>query len=974
MVMAEADASRKSRFSQVRSDGPRQYPKLNAHFARGGISRDIHLLGNMLGETIIKQEGRQVFDLEERLRILSKKVRRSRSMRLRNKYQNEITELASSLSYQNCLSMIHAFSTYFQLVNLSEDHHRLAVLRQREANLHRLNGKKKSKKPFRVAESIYDLIYTFKEMGMSLEEVLEFFQNLRVELVFTAHPNEARRRTILEKTFDISTLLDNLEQIREMSSFERKQLLTEMRANVTSLWQTDEARDRDLSVWDEVKIGLYYMREIVFPMIPVVCARLEDAIAQVYDTEGADRLPTFLFYGSWRGSDRDGNPKVTPELTLQTVKLLRESIIKLYDAKLFDLTDKLSQSTHITTFSNELLDSLEKEKHLNPDVWVEIKDSNQYEPYRAKLTFMHNKLMETLKEPRSPSPSYGNASEFLTDLSIIYSSLIQNGAEDVADSFVLPLLRQIRTFGFEFACLDIRQHSRKHEAIVSDILYQNEISSNYSALSEKEKSGLLTDLILERRQDTIVLPENWKNDEARSDYRVFETIKLIHQEYSQDAIRAYVVSMSSSESDVLEVLFLMKISGIFGLNDGTSHLDIVPLFETIEDLRDAESVLKRLLDNKAYCKQLSLRDNLQEIMLGYSDSTKDGGYITSRWELYKANSALSKLFSERNIKLKFFHGRGGSISRGGEPTIDAIRSEPTDSYSGQIKITEQGEVIPSNYSTVTLAIRHIEQITFGMGIAMLDKRGSQKNDATKGRSFEQRWLENMEDISRQNYSRFHNFVYKTPEFRKYFRDATPIQELALLSFASRPVSRSGTIEIEDVRAIPWVFSWTQNRHLIPGWYPAGQVFDYFIRKRGKNGLRELKEMYEKWFFFKTIIDNLQMILIKTDLMIAELYSHLESDEVIRKKIFEEFNSAYQLTVKRILEISGQNELLQNNPLLRHSIQVRNPYIDPMNYIQVRLLREKREGDSRRTPEENEAISTGLKLSIVGIAAGMKNTG
>lgn len=917
----------------------------------------------MLGETIIEHEGRAFFELEERLRSLTKKARGARSKKAKHELQNSITEIVSKLSYEECLAILHSFSVYFQLVNLVEDHHRVRVLREREVDA-LADGSAKSRKRDdgdSVAESAYDLVFTLKENGFTLEEALKFFSSLRIELVFTAHPNEARRRTILENASRISRLLLRLETRLDLTPLEKEDLLRQIRAHVASLWHTDEVRNRDLTVWDEVKIGLYYMKEIVFPMIPALYSRYEDALKRAYGE--SLRIPPFVFFGSWRGSDRDGNPSVTPDLTWRTARFLRESIITRYDQRLFDLTDKLSQSSHITGFSNELLESIELERKLMPQVWEEIKSSDEYELYRAKLTFMHHRLLETLKEEQSPLPRYESSSQFLADLRMISDSLAQNSSKVVADAFVEPLMRQVETFGFEFAFLDVRQHSKKHEMVISEILRALNISENYSSLSEEKKSSLLTRLLLLDDPEELRLPQSFKDQDSH--YKLFETIRQIKERFSENTVKTYIISMASEESDLLEVLFLMKMSGLFSA--GKSSLDIVPLFETIEDLRNSTKVMEKLLNNDAYRKQLTLRANSQEIMLGYSDSTKDGGYLTSRWELYKAEKNLSELFNGRGTSLTFFHGRGGSVSRGGEPAIEAIRSEPTGAYSGRIKITEQGEVIPSNYSSVGLAIRHIEQITFGMALAMLDrKKGRQEPDP--------KWIECMEGMSTANYARFHELVYDSKGFREYFEKATPINEIAVMRLGSRPVSRTGTIQIEDVRAIPWVFSWTQNRHLIPGWYPVGFALD---SQSKLFGMKLIKEMYRRWLFFKTVIDNEQMILVKTDLMIAELYSHLEDDPIVRAEIYGEFKSQYEISVKKILKVTGQEKLLQKNALLLHSIDVRNPYIDPMNYIQVRLLREKRSSNSNnndRQERDSELISLGILLSIVGIASGMKNTG
>ncbi|MCL4518935.1 MAG: phosphoenolpyruvate carboxylase [Thaumarchaeota archaeon] len=923
------------------------------------ISSDVHFLGDILGETIIRQAGPQMFELEEKLRLLSKKARSSNHAS-RASAQNEISELVSKLTLDECLVMLHSFSTYFQLVNLIEDRHRARVLREREVAGERQGGVRHH----RVPESVYDLVLTLKEHGYSLQKTLDFFRTLRIDLVFTAHPNEARRRTVLEKTYKLTSLLSELDQRVSLTPFEKSQIIQKIRAHVESLWQTDEVRNRELTVMDEVKIGLYYMKEIVFPLIPVFYDRIENAIETAYGKSNS--VSPYVFFGSWRGSDRDGNPNVTPELTLQTVKMLRDSVLRLYDEKLFDMTDKLSESVHITGFSKELLDSLETEKQLRPDVWEEIKGSNLFEPYRSKLTFMHNRLMATLHETNQIR--YKSSHEFVNDLKLIENSLVENGAELTAQSFVKPLIRQVETFGFEFASLDVRQHSAKHQQVVTQLLKDSGFAEDYGSLPENRKIELLNELILERSQFKILNGRSLSDMEARRHYSTFEMIRMVHDEYSPDAIRTYIISMCSGASDVLEVLFLMKLAGLYDPVSRKSSLDIVPLFETIEDLRNCVAIMSGLLDNESYSHQILFRGNSQETMLGYSDSTKDGGYLTSRWELYKAERDLSRLFNSRGVQLKFFHGRGGSVSRGGEPTIDAIRSEPVETYSGKIKITEQGEVIPSNYSSVEIAIRHLEQISFGMALAMLDH----ESDSIRA---EIDWSEYMEEISGANREKFTDFIYETKMFRDYFLKATPIRELALLKVSSRPVSRSGTVEIEDIRAIPWVFSWTQNRHLIPGWYPVGYALSQFIASHRKKGLGILRRMYNEWLFFRTVLDNVQMILIKTDLMIAELYSKLEDDPKARSIVFGEFKNQLETSVKSILQVTRQSSLLEHNKLLKRSIEVRNPYIDPMNHIQVRLLKENRtEKERPKDATGRDVIDTAILMSIVGIASGMKNTG
>ncbi len=928
-------------------------------FPHHAISEDIHLFGDILGQTIVEQSGPDALATEERLRSLTKHFRAARSLQAKDETKKQIEDYVQSLSIDECRLVIHAFSIYFQLVNVIEDHHRVRVLSERESATRRARTSQKSAKY--VAESTSDLIFRLKENGFTFDDVIEFFQNLKIELVFTAHPNEARRRSILLKSHELLSLLSEAETTN--SAAERESILDRIRATIVALWQTDEVRNRDPSVMDEVKTGLYYMENVVFPLIPLFYEKLEDAVLASYGMM-PKRIPSFIFYGSWRGADRDGNPNVTPEVTERTLAKLRSSIIKLYDAKLFELVDTLSQSTHFATFSKGLLDSIELEKAARPDVWDEIEKADLYEPYRSKITFMHEKLLASTSG--SSQGSYKNSSEFLADLSIIRRSLEENKGEIFAKLSVSPLIRQVESFGFDFATLDVREHSGVHREIVALVLRNAKTSEDYTRLAEKDRVSVLNEAILRNSTEFAHATEALAGD-AREHFDTFKMIKSAHEKYGLSCIKSYIISMCATESDILEVLFLMKLANLFNVETGTSELDVVPLFETIEGLRESASMLRELLDSESYSNQLLFRDNLQEVMLGYSDSGKEAGYLTSRWELYKAQIAICNLLKEKKIAVKFFHGRGGSVSRGGEPTIDAIRSEPLESYSGTIKITEQGEVIPSNYSSVAMALRHLDQITFGMGLLMLEAQN-------KRQSIDPNWFGFMDEISNFSYEQYRNLVYDSNGFTNYFLKATPIQELAALKVSSRPVSRSGTMEIRDFRAIPWVFSWTQNRHLLPGWYPVGYAFGEFLRERPRAQRVILRKMYKGWRFFRTLVDGVQMALVRTDFMIAEVYSRLETDEGNRRKIFEELSSKYARTVQEIGAITGQSALLSNNKLLRYSIEVRNPYVDSMNYIQVRLLKEKRSGRYKGDSPEFRQISDVLLLSIVGISSGMRNTG
>jgi phosphoenolpyruvate carboxylase len=707
-----------------------------------------------------------------------------------------------------------------------------------------------------------------------------------------------------------------------------------------------------------VRTGLYFFEATLYNILPEIYDEFGRALAQAYPGESF-QVPTFLRYGSWIGGDRDGNPFVTVAVTEEALRTMKEAILTLYNVTIDELYHHLIPAVTRIGISQELADSIAEDLKLVPESELEVLDRFRMEPYRQKLIMVFRRLRATRAENEHPwdervrSPrAYHSVDAFVHDLRIIDRSLRANKGVRIADGRLADLIRNVEVFGFHLATLDVRQHSSRHRAAVAEIFNHYGIYSDYNALAEPDKVRVLTAEVLNLRPFTAQL---LFTDDTNETVRLFRLIRRAKEEVDEDAIQTYIISMTASISNVLEVLLMAKDAGLLG------RIDIVPLFETVADLDNAPTIMATLFQNEAYCKHLDLRGRRQQIMIGYSDSNKDGGYLRANWMLFRAQRTLAQLCDKHGVRLTLFHGRGGTLGRGGGPANRAILAQPPESVRGNIKITEQGEVISSRYSNRDLARRHLEQL---VGSVLL----------TSGRRpqfpKEDEWAALMDELSELAFRKYRSLVTR-PQFLTYFHETTPIDQVGALNIGSRPARRKATQDISDLRAIPWVFAWTQSRVNLPSWYGVGTALETWVA--GGDGLERraaLREMYKVWPFFRTVLENVQMGLAKADFAIASLYAGL-TDGATRQAIFADLQDEYDRTVRVVLDIAETNQLLDKEPIIRRSIKVRNPYVDPMNYIQIALLQRLR---TETNPEAAQSLRRAVLLSVNGIAAGLQNVG
>lgn len=906
----------------------------------------IRTLGNLLGETIIEQEGQALFDLEEEMRALTKAQRQGDTSA-----EGRIVRLTEDLvaDMSRTQAVLKAFTTYFQLINLAEEQQRVRVLRQRARDA-QLQGTP-------MKETIAEAVRRLKAEGLSAADIHQQLQDLLIMPVFTAHPTEAKRRTILLKLRAIASLLSELD-LRQLLPDEETALIGRIREIIVALWQSDETRDRRPTVMDEVRQGLYFFEQTLFDLVPVIYQELEKALAESYPDETFD-VPVFLRYGSWMGGDRDGNPFVTLEVTEEALREQKSRVLKLYTQAVERLYGHLSVAHTRRSFSIEFLQSLRADFQMVPEEEMEVLDRFSLEPYRQKLILIYRRLMATIEENeqswenRVYDPrAYRHAGEFLNDLQLIQESLRQNNGGRLADGRFANLVYQARIFGFHLATMDIRQHSDRLRSAVAEIFHRYDLAADYAALPEPEKIALLVREIASPRPLTARLEFS---DETNETVALFRLMRRAHEEIGPESVQTYIISMTTSVSNLLEVLLLTKDAGLFG------QIDVVPLFETIDDLQDAPGIMAQLFENPIYQEHLAQRGNQQQIMIGYSDSNKDGGYLRANWMLYQAQRALAQTCDSHDVRLTLFHGRGGSIGRGGGPANRAILAQPPESVRGRIKLTEQGEVISNRYANSDIAHRHLEQLVNAVLLS-----GGKRPHLDR----EKEWAGVLDELSRRAEERYRALVNK-PEFLRYFHESTPIDHINQLNIGSRPAKRRATEGVSDLRAIPWVFAWTQSRVHLPGWYGMGTGLVSWIEEADTDQrLRLLQEMYADWPFFRTVIDRAQLSMRRADMPIAALYAQL-TDEEVRRAIFDDLLDEYQRTEQVILDITGYEHLLDNEAWLQRSITLRNPYVDPLNYIQVALLQRLRQESS---VSGNRELRHAMLLSVNGIAAGLQNTG
>ncbi|MFD0870796.1 Phosphoenolpyruvate carboxylase [Chlamydia abortus] len=913
------------------------------------LRRDVRFLGNILGDVLVHQGGNELLEIVEKIREMSKTLRTQFDREVYNEIKETIKSFDPDIRHQ----VIRAFAIYFQLVNIAEQNHRI----RRKKDYERSAGE--SIQPGSIESAVKEL----KERNLAVDDVLEIMGRISLELVITAHPTEATRRAVLDIHRRISD--DVMELDNPMLTVrEREQLRDRLLAEVLTLWQTDELRDRKPTVLDEVSNGLYYFDETLFDVLPNVYAEVERCLEKYYPGENW-HVPNFLRFGSWIGGDRDGNPSVKANVTWQTLLMHREVALAKYEEALRTMASHMTFSKNIVSVTDELLQSIEEDRSL-----VQLKKEepwrNEKEPYRVKLTYMLEKIHNTGSRNSEEEGKYSSPKQFIQDLEIIERSLRNHYADFVADHYLLKLIRQVELFGFHMAKLDIRQHSREHESAMTEVLARMGIVSNYSELDEAAKVELLTGVLNDPR--LITSPYMDYSESTQECLDVFKTVKEAQLLFGQDCISSYLISMTESASDLLEVMVFSKEVGLYRREkDGKvlCTLQPVPLFETVDDLHAAPEIMRTLFEIPAYRASLDDLNPLQEIMLGYSDSNKDGGVLTANWELRSALENITEMANQFDIKLKFFHGRGGALGRGGMPLYRSVMAQPPQTLGAGVKITEQGEVLSQRYSVKGIAYRSLEQATSALiKVGMYAKLSQNEACASE-------WEEIMEQISQASLNKYQDLVFRDKDFLTFFRESTPLKEIGELNIGSRPSKRSNSDRFEDLRAIPWVFAWTQCRYLFPAWYASGTGLQSFYNDKPEN-LATLREMYQKWPFFRTTIDNLQMALAKADLNIAKEYGRMVKDPSIAERIYELIREEYELTSKILLLITGQQEIMDNDPNLQESIRLRNPYVDPLSYMQVELLTELRA--IREKQEDDPTLLREVLLTINGIAAGMRNTG
>src|SRR5438034_3484585 len=907
---------------------------------------DIRLLGRILGDVIREQEGKEAFELIERVRQLSVAYRLKRDASA----GRVLDRLLKNLSGDQTVSVIRAFSYFSHLANTAEDRHHVRRRDHHERQGHLQEG---------------SLAMTFERLARAdirADEIARTLAHAYISPVLTAHPTEVQRKSILDAERAIAGLVEQ----REVLPTERERADNEalIRARVTQLWQTRMLRTAKLRVSDEIENALSYYHSTFLRQIPKLYREVEAALP-------GHPIASFFRMGNWIGGDRDGNPFVTADTLRMALARHAETVLRFYLTEVHELGAELSISATLAPVSSEMRALADTSPDHNPH--------REDEPYRRALIGVYARLAATLHELTgtealrhavAPQRPYRSADELLAELRVIEASLRSHHADALIAPRLHPLMRAVQVFGFHLATVDLRQSSDKHEAVVGELLKVAKIEADYASLSEPLRRELLQRLLNDARPLRVRAASY--SEHAQSELAIFETALVMLQRYGRNALRHYIISHTEEVSDLLEVLLLLKEVGLMrGTLDDAAVTDliVVPLFETIGDLRNAAPIMREFYALPGIATMMQRSGGEQDIMLGYSDSNKDGGSFTSNWELYRAEIALVDLFGglgrEHGITLRLFHGRGGTVGRGGGPSYEAILAQPPGTVNGQIRLTEQGEVIASKYSHPEIGRRNLETLVAATLEATL---------LHPTKSAPTSFLDAATAISDASYAAYRQLVYETPGFTDYFFSATPIREIAELNIGSRPASRKATRAIEDLRAIPWGFSWGQCRVALPGWCGFGSAIESYLSdaKLRRERLALLQRMHKQWPFFRTLLSNLDMVIAKSDLGIAARYVELVEDKKAGKKIFALIQAEWQRTNDTLSLITGEKQRLASNPSLARSIEHRFPYLDPLNHLQVELMRryrQRREGDPG-----NERVQRGIHISINGVAAGLRNTG
>jgi len=875
----------------------------------------IRLLGRLLGDVIRDSHGQGAYQLIEDIR-----------QQVVGEYRSGGAEAPmdrlTGLALQDILRLIRGFSIFSQLANIADDH----VLRQQT----RASGPA-------AAEA------TAEHPGLTPARVRAYLGNAVFVPVITAHPTEVRRKSILDREIELSALLESREAASQGSA--RDEIDAQLKRAIRILWQTRMLRDSRITVADEIENNLAFFARTFLPGLP----RVKRRIARRFRLDG-EPVP-YLRLGSWVGGDRDGNPNVSPQTLDYAVRRQAEVVLDHYLAEIHALGAELSLSDSLAKASPALHALAASAEHTSVH--------QQDEPYRRALITAYARMAATRAArlgkgpnlaPRFEAQAYATPEEFAADLAVIAASLADNGDADLADGRLLDLREAVAAFGFHLATMDVRQNSDVHERAVAELLQVAE-GIDYLKLEEGTRTALLLKELAHARP--LRVPTITYSDETARELAIADKAAALKRAFGEGAVAQYVISKAATPSDLLETALLMKETGLF-LPGGapTARLRVVPLFETIDDLRRAPDVMATYFDAPLVKNLIAGQGNLQEVMIGYSDSNKDGGYVTSNWEIYSGIARLTRLGAERGVRMRFFHGRGGAVGRGGGSSFDAIRALPAEASAHGIRVTEQGEVVASKYGDLVLGEASLETLVAAAMLAEL----SPQPEAVDGEASVL-----LASLSAAAFAAYRGLVYETPGFETYFRQATPLTEIADLKIGSRPASRTQSPKIEDLRAIPWVFSWSQARVMLPGWFGFGTAVQAV-------GAANLKPLYRNSAFLRTMLANMEMVLAKSNLAIARRYSELAENRVLATKVMARIEMEWQLARDALLEISGQPDLLANNPRLAQSISRRLPYVDALNHLQVDLLRRRRAGDT------GEDVHQGIHMSINGVAAGLRNSG
>ena len=920
--------------------------KTESHRKEHALRKDMRLLGDILGDTIRDHEGQIIFDLVEKTRQLSVSLQRRGSDGAKRKLFKRL----KSLDGFETSVVIRSYCYFSLLANIAEDQHHVRRRRTYEAAR---SGPQ--------AGSLDAVMMLPEIQALSLHELEAFFTQGLIAPVLTAHPTEVQRKSILDIQKTLAALLNKRDRqnLTPAELFGNDELL---RRSILTLWQTRILRELKLSVQDEIDNGISYYDSTFLTELPRLYGDIEDRMYTVTtDLKSPPAIASFFKMGSWIGGDRDGNPFVTDEVMMYAVGKQSQMLYQFYRRELEALTGELSQSDWRVQVTDKLSALAARS--------VDLSDHRKDEHYRRALMAIRARLANTFGEEELQAPYsiedvasvYLTPEEFSEDLKIVSESLYQNRSARVARGRIRALIRAADVFGFHLASLDLRQHSEVHESVISDLFARGEGKLGYKKLDEKRKRcWLLSELSVNRPLRSTFLDYE---ELTRKELKILDCANKLQEQYGKDSIANYVISQTNDVSDILEVALLLKESG--GLSAGEnpdSSMNIVPLFETIEDLRNSSDVMHTLFSEPFYRKLLLNKDNVQEVMLGYSDSNKDGGFLTANWEIYQAEKQLVKVFEKHDVRLRIFHGRGGTVGRGGGPSYEAILAQPAGSVAGQIRITEQGEVISSKYSDPEIGRRNLETLV----AATLQATVVPQGESPSAMLAEYEGV--LGEMAQSSFVVYRSLVFEDPGFIDFFRQATPIAEIADLNVGSRPASRSKSARIEDLRAIPWVFSWSLSRIMLPGWYGFGSAVEAWVDSHGAGAVEKLQQMYRDWAFFNVMLSNMDMVLAKSDMNIARRYAELVQDVDLRDRIFARLEEEWELAVKWLLKISNQTCLLEKNRSLARSLQSRSPYIDTLNHLQIELMQRYRSGN------HDEDLKRSILQTINGISAGLRNSG